>query len=204
VLSTSCFQTQKTKIINCNYISNCNNGCNRVEQNHLGVNPCVYIKIIFGTLFYDAFSVTRLYSVYDRITSKWWLWIDEGKHPCLKRNSNPQSQRPSDQGLRVTPLPMGPAAKLLQYNQVKFAFLKRSSPVYVSRWHFMWKQIQCWIPTTLYLSQCTVRNCHCISLNNRHSNLRFKVANWRLSPTTATSWGEKWPALIRHHLCGWP
>jgi hypothetical protein len=28
---------------------------------------------------------------------------DEDKHPCLKRDSHPRSQRPSDQGLRLRP-----------------------------------------------------------------------------------------------------
>jgi hypothetical protein len=52
----------------------------------------------FGSLFYDAFSVTRLYSVDDRVTSEWW-WVDEDKHPCLMRDSNPQSQHSSYQVL---------------------------------------------------------------------------------------------------------
>jgi hypothetical protein len=54
---------------------------------------------IFCSLFYDAFSVTRLYSADDRATREWW-WINEDKHPCLKRDSNLQSQLLSDQGLR--------------------------------------------------------------------------------------------------------
>jgi hypothetical protein len=55
----------------------------------------------FHSLFYYAFSVTRLYSVNDRVTSEWWWWrwIDEDKRPCLKRDSYPWSQCPSDQGL---------------------------------------------------------------------------------------------------------
>jgi hypothetical protein len=28
---------------------------------------------LFGSLFYDAFSVTRLNSVDDRVTSQWWI-----------------------------------------------------------------------------------------------------------------------------------
>jgi hypothetical protein len=44
-------------------------------------------RSLLFSLFYDAFSVTRLYSVDDRVTSE-----------CLKRDSNPRSQRPSDQG----------------------------------------------------------------------------------------------------------
>jgi hypothetical protein len=51
----------------------------------------------FGTLIYDVFSVTRLYSVDDRVTSEWW--IDENKHLCLK-DLNSRFQRPSHQGLR--------------------------------------------------------------------------------------------------------
>jgi hypothetical protein len=47
----------------------------------------------FGSLFYEAFSVT----------SKWWWWVDKDKRPCLKQDSNPWSQRPSDQGLRLRP-----------------------------------------------------------------------------------------------------
>jgi hypothetical protein len=50
--------------------------------------------VIFVSLFYDAFSVTRQYSVYDRVTNEWLWWIDEDKHPCLKRDWNPRSQRP--------------------------------------------------------------------------------------------------------------
>jgi hypothetical protein len=52
--------------------------------------------------FHDAFSWTRLYSVDDRVISEWW-WTDEDKYPCLKRDSNPWSQRPSDKGLRLRP-----------------------------------------------------------------------------------------------------
>jgi hypothetical protein len=37
----------------------------------------------FGSLFYDAFSVTRPYSVDGRVTSQWWQRIDEDRHPCL-------------------------------------------------------------------------------------------------------------------------
>jgi hypothetical protein len=50
-------------------------------------------------LFYDAFSVTRLYTVYDRVISVWWWWwwTEKDKHPCLKRDSNPRSQRLSNQ-----------------------------------------------------------------------------------------------------------
>jgi hypothetical protein len=29
--------------------------------------------VIFCSLFYDAFSVTRLYSADDRVTSEWWI-----------------------------------------------------------------------------------------------------------------------------------
>jgi hypothetical protein len=57
---------------------------------------------VFCSLFNDAFSVIRLYSVDGRMTSEWW-WIDEDKHPCLKRDTNPRSQRPSNQDLRIRP-----------------------------------------------------------------------------------------------------
>jgi hypothetical protein len=43
-------------------------------------------------LFYDAISVTRLYSVDDRVTGEWW-WIDKGKHPYVKQDSNSRSKR---------------------------------------------------------------------------------------------------------------
>jgi hypothetical protein len=59
------------------------------------------LKSIFASLFYDAFSVTNIYSV-DRVTSE-WRWTDEDKHPCPKRNSNPRSQLPGDQDLRLKP-----------------------------------------------------------------------------------------------------
>jgi hypothetical protein len=49
----------------------------------------------FCSLFYDAFSVTRLQSMDDRVASA-WSWIDEDKHPCLKQDSNPRSRRPND------------------------------------------------------------------------------------------------------------
>jgi hypothetical protein len=55
--------------------------------------------VIICSLFYDAFSVTRLYSVYNRVTSEWRRWIDENKHQCLTRDSNPRSQRPSNRCL---------------------------------------------------------------------------------------------------------
>jgi hypothetical protein len=58
-----------------------------------------FLLSIFG-IFYDAFSVPRLYSVDDTVTAEWWWWIDEDKQPCLKRDSNPLSQSPRDQGLR--------------------------------------------------------------------------------------------------------
>jgi hypothetical protein len=60
-------------------------------------------SVLFGSLFCDAFSVTRLYSVHDRMISEWWCWVDEDNNPCLNRDSNPQSQRPSNQGLRLRP-----------------------------------------------------------------------------------------------------
>jgi hypothetical protein len=63
---------------------------------------CCCVVYFFGSLFYDAFSVSIVYSDDDRVTSEWW-WTDEDKHPYLKRNSNPRSQRPSDQDLRLRP-----------------------------------------------------------------------------------------------------
>jgi hypothetical protein len=51
------------------------------------------------SLFCGSFSVTRLYSVDDRVISEWWWWMVKDKHPCLKRDSKPWSQCPSDQGL---------------------------------------------------------------------------------------------------------
>jgi hypothetical protein len=62
----------------------------------------MFIKSVFGTLFYDDFSVTRLYSASDRVTSEWW-WIVEDKHPYVKQESNPLSQRLSDQDLGLRP-----------------------------------------------------------------------------------------------------
>jgi hypothetical protein len=59
--------------------------------------------IFLGSLFYNAFSVTRLYSVNDTATSEWWWWIAEHKHPCLKQDLNPWSQHPSNQGLSLRP-----------------------------------------------------------------------------------------------------
>jgi hypothetical protein len=48
--------------------------------------------IFFRSSLYDAFSVTRLCSVDDRMTSEWWWWwLGEDKHPCLKRDSNKRS-----------------------------------------------------------------------------------------------------------------
>jgi hypothetical protein len=42
-----------------------------------------HLRVVsFRSLFYDAFSVTRLYGFDDRVTSK-WRWIGEDKHPCL-------------------------------------------------------------------------------------------------------------------------
>jgi hypothetical protein len=38
-----------------------------------------YVRI-FCSLFDDTFSVTRLHSVDDRVTSEWWWWIDEDIH----------------------------------------------------------------------------------------------------------------------------
>jgi hypothetical protein len=55
-----------------------------------------------GSLFYEAFSVPRPYSVDVMVTSEWW-WIDEDKHPCLKLNSNPRSHRPSNKSLLLIP-----------------------------------------------------------------------------------------------------
>jgi hypothetical protein len=55
------------------------------------------------SLYCDSFSVYRLYSVGDRVTSEWWRWIDGDIHPCIKRHSNPRSQLPSDQGLLLSP-----------------------------------------------------------------------------------------------------
>jgi hypothetical protein len=37
------------------------------------------------------------------VTSRLWSRIDEDKYPCLKRDSKPRSQRPSDQGQCLTP-----------------------------------------------------------------------------------------------------
>jgi hypothetical protein len=54
-----------------------------------------------GSLFNDAFSTNIPYSVDDKVTSELWLIDDE--HLCLKRDSNPRSQRQSDQGLLLRP-----------------------------------------------------------------------------------------------------
>jgi hypothetical protein len=64
----------------------------------------VLLLLLFGSLFYNDFSVTRLYSVDDGVTSEWW-WrrIDDDKHSCLKQDSKPWSQHPSDQGLWLRP-----------------------------------------------------------------------------------------------------
>jgi hypothetical protein len=51
---------------------------------------------------YDTFSVSRLYSVDDKMTSESWCKYED-KYSFLKRNSKPGSQRPSDQGLRLEP-----------------------------------------------------------------------------------------------------
>jgi uncharacterized MAPEG superfamily protein len=48
--------------------------------------PCQYLN------YYIASMIV--------FTSEWW-WMDENKHPCLKWDSNPRSQRPSDQGVRL-------------------------------------------------------------------------------------------------------
>jgi hypothetical protein len=68
------------------------------------VSWCFWFTLLkkdnFCSLFYNDFSVIRLYDVDDRVTREWW-WTDENWHPSLKRNSNPRSQRPSDQGLRL-------------------------------------------------------------------------------------------------------
>jgi hypothetical protein len=51
---------------------------------------------LFGCFFYDALSVTRLYSVCDRMTSEWW-WTDEDKHPyqeSKRSRRTPQRTRP--------------------------------------------------------------------------------------------------------------
>jgi hypothetical protein len=62
----------------------------------------------FGTLFYHAFSITRLYSVDGRVTAEWWWWIGEDKHPCLKQDLNSQlsvqaiKAKPQDQAATGT------------------------------------------------------------------------------------------------------
>jgi hypothetical protein len=35
--------------------------------------PVLVLVCLFGSLFYDAFSVTRVYSVDDTVISEWWL-----------------------------------------------------------------------------------------------------------------------------------
>jgi hypothetical protein len=63
---------------------------------------------IFGTSFYDAFSVARLYNVDNRVTSEWW-WIDEEEHPYLEQDSNPRSQESKrSMPISQTALPLGP------------------------------------------------------------------------------------------------
>jgi hypothetical protein len=58
------------------------------------------LGVCFCSLLYGVFSVTRLYSIDDRVISEWW-WTDEDKHLYLKRDSNRRSQRSSGQGLRL-------------------------------------------------------------------------------------------------------
>jgi hypothetical protein len=69
----------------------------------INIRTHTFFVCLFGSLFYDAFSVTRLYSVDDRVESESWWWIDEVNHPYLKRDSNPWSQRSRDQGLDLRP-----------------------------------------------------------------------------------------------------
>jgi hypothetical protein len=74
---------------------------------------------IFSSLFYDAFSLSGLCSVDNTVTTKWW-WIDEHNLPCLKRVSNPRSQRLSDKGLRLRPRSRWdrPASWWLQFRDI--------------------------------------------------------------------------------------
>jgi hypothetical protein len=55
-----------------------------------------YVRI-FCSLFDDTFSVTRLHSVDDRVTSEWWWWIDEDIHAL----SRIQARGLSVQGIKV-------------------------------------------------------------------------------------------------------
>jgi hypothetical protein len=59
---------------------------------------------VVGSLFYDAFSVTRLQSVNDRVTSDWWQ-IDKNKH-ALNRI---QTHSLSVQVIKASMEPLGPA-----------------------------------------------------------------------------------------------
>jgi hypothetical protein len=64
---------------------------------------CRCWSLSFGSLFYNAFSVTRPNSIDDKVTSE-WRWTDKDKHPCIKQDSNPQSQCQSNEVLCLRPL----------------------------------------------------------------------------------------------------
>jgi hypothetical protein len=99
------------------------------------VNQCTWLTVtdqvsytcffFFGSLFHDTFSVTRLYSINDRVTSQ-WRWTHKDKHPCLKWDSNPRSQCPSDQGLHLRP--HGHWDRHIHTEQVHPAFMTFSQP----------------------------------------------------------------------------
>jgi hypothetical protein len=59
-----------------------------------------------GSLFYDAFSVTRLYSVDDTVTSEGWRWIDKDKHPVGFQPTVSASKR--SRPMPQTMWPLGP------------------------------------------------------------------------------------------------
>jgi hypothetical protein len=52
-----------------------------------GYFGAIHCSYIFRTLFYNALSVTRQYSVDDSVTSEWW-WTDVEKDHALGRIRN--------------------------------------------------------------------------------------------------------------------
>jgi hypothetical protein len=57
--------------------------------NNINNNKTAYLLVVYFT------TLSQQLDDDDRVTSGWW-WIDKDKHPWLKRDSNPRSQRPSD------------------------------------------------------------------------------------------------------------
>jgi hypothetical protein len=89
------------------------------------------IIFLFDSLFYDAFLISRLYSVDDRVTSGWWWWIDKENVHVLSRIRTHGLSIQAIKSYASERTATGTGKKSIRACQLKRNYLKRSETCYL-------------------------------------------------------------------------